>query len=337
VDLIKRLLRDRSIDVVVQTINSLRYVPKGAAKPLIEGAIGAYLGNEIVTASAQQSLQFDPEKPGGVTVKIDPAGLALLKQGREHFTGICFACHGADGKGMAAPDGQLIAPSLAGSPRVLGSPDALVRILLNGIVGEIDGKNYPGAMIPQRANDDLWLAQVATYIRNSFGNNVPAITPAEVARIRKAAGERPPYTLPELAPYLAIPRDRMSQWEFSASENSKEATRAVDGDLKTRWSTNKAREVGQWFQVDMKKPFRISRFVVDTTGSNGDFPKKFELRASKDGVTWSEPIASGDGKTIITLDFPNMKVAQYLRIVQNTKQGGFWSIHELGVYGTDAN
>src|SRR4030095_4797034 len=233
VELLKPLLRDRSIDVVVQTINSLRYVPKGAAKPLIEATTASYLGNEIVTASVQQSLQFDPQKPGGVTVKIDPAGLALLKQGREHFTGICFACHGADGKGAVAQDGKAIAPPLAGSPRVLGSPDALVRILLNGMVGEIDGKTYPAAMIPQRANNDLWTAQVVTYIRNSFGNSAPAVTPEEVARIRKAAGERSPYTLAELAPYLAVSRDRMSQWDFSASENSKEATRAVVGDMKT--------------------------------------------------------------------------------------------------------
>src|SRR4030095_15903701 len=187
-----------------------------------------------------------------------------------------FACHGPDGQGVETSDKVLLAPPLAGSARVLGSPEALVRIVVNGLVGEIDGKSYPGAMVPQKANDDIWIAEVLTYVRNSFGNIAPAITAGHVAAIRQAAGESPPHTLKDLAPYLSIPRDVMSRWAWSASHNSKEANRAIDGDLKTRWSTNTSREVGQWFQVDMGKPFEITRIVMDTTGSNGDFPKKFE-------------------------------------------------------------
>ncbi|MHA3770460.1 DUF7133 domain-containing protein [Verrucomicrobiota bacterium sgz303538] len=335
VESLKPLLKDSSTDVVVQVINSLRYVPEGAAKPLIETTAASFLGNEIVTASAQQSLQFDPAKPSGITVNIDPVGLALMKKGREQFTAICFACHGADGKGVVTSDKVQLAPPLAGSPRVLGSPEALVRIILNGLTGEVDGKSYPGAMIPQKANDDLWIAQVLTYIRNSFGNNAPTITPEEVARIRKAAGDRSPYTMGELADYLAVPRETMKNWVFSASENTKEVRRAIDGDLKTRWSTNTPREVGQWFQFDMGKRYQISRLTIDTSGSKGDFPKKYELLASDDGVKWS-PLSSGDGKTVLTIDLPQKPVTRFLRIVQNTKQGGFWSIHELGVYGTEA-
>ncbi len=39
-------------------------------------------------------------------------------------------------------------------------------------------------MVPMKANDDQWVAEVITYIRNSFGNSAPTITPAEVAAIR---------------------------------------------------------------------------------------------------------------------------------------------------------
>ncbi|RYD78227.1 MAG: hypothetical protein EOP84_14540, partial [Verrucomicrobiaceae bacterium] len=336
IEALRPLHKDQSIDVVVQVINSLRYVPGGVAKPLVETAARAYLGNEIVTATSQQSLQFDPKKPGGVTVKIDPVGLALMKKGHEHFTAICFACHGADGKGIVSADKVLVAPPLAGSARVLGNPEALVRIILHGITGEIDGRSYPSAMIPQKANDDRWIAEVLTYIRNSFGNSAPTITPEEVARIRKDAGEHPPYTLSDLAPFLPIPKDTVSQWVLSSSENTKEVRRAVDGDMKTRWSTNKSREDGQWFQLDMNKPYTLSRLTIDTTGSNNDFPKKFELLTSEDGVKWSKPIVSGDGKTVIALDFPNRVVTRFLRIVQKTNQGGFWSIHELAVYGSEA-
>jgi putative membrane-bound dehydrogenase-like protein len=336
VKLVAPLLKDSSIDVVVQAINSLRYVPAGAARPSVEAAAAAHLGNEIVTASAQQSLQFDPAKPTGIKVNIDPVGLALMKKGQEHFTTICFACHGADGKGVITSDKVQLAPSLAGSPRVIGSPEALVRIVLHGITGDIDGKSYPGAMIPQKANDDLWVAQVLTYIRNSFGNTAPTITPEDVAKIRKATTDRQqPYVMTELALFLAIPREATSKWVFSASENSKEARRALDGDAKSRWSTNKSREEGQWFQFDMGKPFEVSRLSIDTTDSKNDFPKKFELRKSDDGVKWSEPIYSGDGKTVITIDLPPKTVTRFLRVIQKTAQGGFWSIHELGVYGAE--
>src|SRR5204863_9217991 len=123
----------------------------------------------------------DPAKPTGIKVNIDPVGLALMKKGQEHFTTNCFACHGADGKGVITSDKVQLAPPLTGSPRVIGSPEALVRIVLHGITGEIDGKNYPGAMIPQKANDDLWIAQVLTYIRNICGNTAPIITTEEVA------------------------------------------------------------------------------------------------------------------------------------------------------------
>jgi hypothetical protein len=50
-------------------------------------------------------------------------------------------------------------------------------------------------------------------------------------------------------------------------------------------------------------------------------------------VTWSKPIYSGEGKTITTLGLPPKTVTRFLRVVQKTAQGGFWSIHELSVYG----
>ncbi|MEA3210369.1 MAG: hypothetical protein QOE70_3426 [Chthoniobacter sp.] len=152
---VEPLLKDRAIDVVVQTINSLRFVPAKAAHPQIQIAMAGHPGNEIVAASAQQSLQFDPEHPSGIGVKIDPVGMALIRKGSEHYSQICFACHGADGKGVVTSDGLHLAPPLAGSPRVNGSAAALVRIVLHGLVGEVDGKNYPGLMVPQKANDEV--------------------------------------------------------------------------------------------------------------------------------------------------------------------------------------
>ncbi len=330
------LLKDTSPDVITQAINSLRYVPNKASHAAIQTAAAAHPWNEIVTASSRQSVQFDPAKPSGPGVKIDPVGMALMRKGSDHYAQTCFACHGPDGKGIVATDGARLAPSLAGSPRVNGSPDAVVRILLHGLTGEVDGKTYIGLMVPWKANDDQWMAEVLTYIRNSFGNTAPTIIPAEVAAIRSVDGaERPQYTLAELAPFLAFPRDEMSQWAFKASDKENEIKRAWDGDPKTRWSSGRAQKEGMWFQFDMKKPHLLTRVTLDSVASKDDYPRKYEVRVSDDGEKWSDPIVTGTGAAMTTINFPKKTVSRFVRITQTgSDKGCFWSFNELAVYGT---
>lgn len=332
---VEPLLKDKSLDVVVQAIDSLRWVPAKGAHAVMSAAAVAHPGNEIVVASLQQSLQFDPLHPSGIGIKIDPVGMALIKNGAEHFAQICFACHGPDGKGVISSDGLTLAPPLAGSPRVLGSPEALVRIVLHGLVGEVDGKNYLGLMIPQNANDDRWIAEILTYVRNSFGNSAATITPEQVAKIRAAAGQHAPYTLAELAPWLTVPRAVTSQWSFTTSDNPKTLKYLIDGDLKTRWSSNHPQAGGEWLQFDMAQPYLLTGLTLDATPSKDDYPRKYEILASEDGEHWSKPIATGAGATVTAIEFPPHTVARHLRINQSgTAKGNFWSINELQVYGT---
>jgi len=235
---------------------------------------------------------------------------------------------------VVTSDGMHLAPPLAGSPRVLGSPDALVRIVLHGLTGEVDAKTYPGLMLPQKANDDLWMAEILTYIRNSFGNSAPTITPQQVAAIRAATSDHPPFTLAELAPYLTVPRSMTSQWTFTASDNEKGMKFAFDGDAKTRWSTNKPQAAGQWLQFDMGKPYLLTGMTLDATASKDDYPRTYEVRTSSDGEHWSNPVASGTGAMVTAIPFPAGTVTRYVRIVQNgATKGNFWSINELSVYG----
>ncbi|RBP43610.1 mono/diheme cytochrome c family protein [Roseimicrobium gellanilyticum] len=329
------LLKDPSPDVVVQAVNSLRYVPKKGGHAAIQAAATAHPWNEIITASARQSLQFDPEKPSGISVRIDPVGMALMRKGSEHYQQLCFACHGSDGKGVVTSDGLHLAPPLANSPRVVGSPDALVRIVLHGLMGEVDGKTYPGAMVPMKANDDQWVAEVVTYIRNSFGNNAPTITPAEVKTIRADSDRLEPYTLAELAPYLAVTRDVMTQWAFSASLKDHETKRAWDGDAKSRWSTGTPQRPGQWFQFDMRQPHVLTRIALDSLASKDDYARGYEVRVSDDGEKWSEPIVTGKGAAMTMINFPPKTVSRFVRITQTgSDKGCFWSFNEMAVYGT---
>src|SRR4029078_10398595 len=79
-------------------------------------------------------------------------------------------------------------------------------------------------MVPMNSYSDAELANVLTYIRNSFGNRAPAVEPAAVAARRARASARTSYsTLEELTsqiPALAVPRERFkrrAEWKLAVN------------------------------------------------------------------------------------------------------------------------
>jgi mono/diheme cytochrome c family protein len=308
-------------------------------KKLILDVAAKYTGNEIITASAQQSSQFDVDNPSPLNPKLDPQAMALAKKGHDHYVQLCFACHGLDGKGIVSADGQRMGPTLAGSPRVLGNKEAMTRIVLHGLMGELDGKTYAGLMLPMKANDDQWIAEVLTYVRTAFGNSASVISKNDVARTRAATKDRvAPYTMAELGDLVPVSPEIMKKWTFTASDNSKNATNAVDGNPGSRWDTGGSQKAGQWFQFDMGKTWSLSQLSVECLGSANDYPRGWEVRTSNDGNTWSEPIAKGKANAaMLEIQLPKGTTARYVRIIQNEsgKTGLFWSIHELTVSGAE--
>jgi mono/diheme cytochrome c family protein len=130
------------------------------------------------------------------------AAVNLPKMGKAAYESICLSCHLANGAGQ--PAGQI--PPLAESEWVTGSEERLVRIVLHGLSGpiQVKGTTYTGAaQMPQFSNQPGWndtkIAAVLTYIRQSFGNSAPEISPQQVAAIRAKDGERKPMTADELS------------------------------------------------------------------------------------------------------------------------------------------
>ena len=115
-----------------------------------------------------------PAQQGGVQ--------ASISRGKQVYMEQCLSCHQADAGGV-----QGMNPSLIKAKFVLGDKTKLVKIVLNGLTGvEIDGDSYNGVMAPHADLTDLQIADVLTYIRNSFGNKASAVTPAQVKAIRAA-------------------------------------------------------------------------------------------------------------------------------------------------------
>ncbi|MFK8048117.1 MAG: family 16 glycoside hydrolase [Halioglobus sp.] len=140
----------------------------------------------------------------GVT-PLSPEQMALMAKGKQ-FYGQCGACHGSNGAGIAG-----LAPMLANSPWVLGPPEWLGRIILQGMNGpvEIDGEIWDGLMPPHGHMahlDDSNLAGLMTYLRRAWGNKADPVSKELVASIREASAARSKsWTVSELE---AVPFDR---------------------------------------------------------------------------------------------------------------------------------
>lgn len=128
----------------------------------------------------------------------------LITDGETMYFKSCVSCHGADGKGVTLPGTDtMLAPALAGSNRVNGPPEQLVPVLINGLLGPIEGRSYEGQfMVPASAlgitRDDR-LAETISYIRYSWGNKAGSINKDEIKAFRQKHEKRTtPWTDDEL-------------------------------------------------------------------------------------------------------------------------------------------
>jgi fibronectin type 3 domain-containing protein len=123
-----------------------------------------------------------------------------------------------------------------------------------------------------------------------------------------------------------------SGWIASASVNSGNASKAIDGTASTRWDTSGPQTPGQWFQINMGSTNSFYKLVLDATASPNDYPRGYQVEVSNDGVNWSSSIATGAGSSAITtITFPS-QTARYIRVTQTGSAGNYWSIHEFNVY-----
>jgi mono/diheme cytochrome c family protein len=76
-------------------------------------------------------------------------------------------------------------PPLTQTSWVLGDKTRLVKVILNGMQGvDIDDESYANVMPGFESLTDQQIADVLTYVRNSFGNKATAVSAPEVKAIR---------------------------------------------------------------------------------------------------------------------------------------------------------
>ncbi len=171
---------------------------KGAIAMLkVEGAANqiVYSGKEVDAVYIGKAAESgDSEKrvaalkaEVAAEIKGNPKIASLTKEiqmekGKGVFMQTCFVCHQLNGEGLP---NQI--PPLAKSDffEKMTNEEA-IHTVIAGRTGEVivNGKKYNGTMTPLNYLSDDQIANVLTYVRNSFGNSGAAVSAEEVKRVR---------------------------------------------------------------------------------------------------------------------------------------------------------
>ena len=103
-----------------------------------------------------------------------------IEKGKLVYEQYCLTCHQVDGSGV--PN---LNPPLIKTAFVAGDKKKLISIVLKGLNDvEVNGETYSNPMPPFDFMSDEEIANVLTYVRNSFTNKGSAVTAAEVKASR---------------------------------------------------------------------------------------------------------------------------------------------------------
>ncbi len=196
--LLMQAVRDENSRVRLDAIVAASWIGKEKGLPILAEAKKKPMDEWMIHAheTAVAHLSGIPVKKAKEIAEksaLKDKELELFTMGKKIYTkeGYCGTCHQADGKGLTASG----FPPLAGTKWVTGNEDRAIKIVLKGLLGQIDvnGKTYPGQvpMTPfEGLLNDKEVAAVLTYVRNSFGNKASAISPEKVKIVRASVANQ---------------------------------------------------------------------------------------------------------------------------------------------------
>lgn len=139
-----------------------------------------YLGDKSVS-SAPITAAASASAKGTLTLAQQ------IKAGGALYNGTCSVCHQAAGEGIPT-----VFPPLAKSDFLNADKVRAIGAVLNGLTGPVtvNGNTYNSVMPPMSQLNDDEVANILTYVLNSFGNNGGQVSAADVAH-QRANTERP--------------------------------------------------------------------------------------------------------------------------------------------------
>jgi mono/diheme cytochrome c family protein len=175
-------LKSWSVDDIVEYLQSGRNGKSHAGGPMSEVVVNST--SQMSDADVRAIAVYLKDLPAGAPEPaVSPPPPAQMANGEKIYRGACVACHELDGS--SAPR---IYPPLPGNANLQSAdPSSTLRIILDG-AESVTTPRAPnkGSMPAYPKLSDQDIADVATYIRNSWGNAAPAVTAREVGTARKA-------------------------------------------------------------------------------------------------------------------------------------------------------
>jgi mono/diheme cytochrome c family protein len=359
--LYNKALKDSDNEVVMQAIFTQKFlkVPeyeKGIKETLVSNkSAGVKLIGEQIIAPPKPRTNGPFNGP-----ELSKEQKGILERGELVFAELCSQCHGNDGMGKSMGNGKLLAPALAGSFRIQQHPEYAVRVLLHGLEGSIEGKNYAGGLMqPMKEQSDQWIADVVSYIRNGLSNDASFVSPAQVAAIRantsKQAGMYKFEALMKQVPVEFVPDQ---SWKFYATHT---ASTRVGGNASPKsafnyegWSTGKTQEKDMVFQVEFPSEYTFSEFHFTSSSSfkrgqrpkpgetpeyTHTYPRNITVEASMDGLDWKvvqANVKGTQGDNMITLPatrakFMRLKLAEAVNAAADEVTP--WSMRSMKIFG----
>jgi mono/diheme cytochrome c family protein len=155
---------------------------------------GSYYKEAMPIANSPESLALNDEERLTIRQWVDAGALRgvapppdgpktkaeRIQLGKRLFTSICAACHQPTGQGR--PN---VFPPLAGSDFLNADKSRAIKIVISGRQGDVvvNGMKYNSNMPAFPLNDDD-IANVLTFVYNSFGNAGLEVPPEEVSVLR---------------------------------------------------------------------------------------------------------------------------------------------------------
>jgi mono/diheme cytochrome c family protein len=180
-------LKSWSVEDVVEYLQSGRNGKSHAGKLMAEVVVNST--SKMNDGDVHAMAVYLKDLPAGIPEPaVTPLTQAQMTDGARIYQA-CAACHEADGTGSPR-----IYPPLPGNANLQSSdPSSTLRIILDGAQTVTTPRAPNAGSMPaySRKLTDQEIADVATYIRNAWGNAAPAVTPGQVAKARRESAGNP--------------------------------------------------------------------------------------------------------------------------------------------------
>ena len=174
-------LKSWSVEDITEYLQSGRNGRSHAGKLMAEVVVNST--SKMSDADVRAMAVYLKDLPAGPPEPVvTPPPQAQMTDGARIYQA-CAACHEADGTGSPR-----IYPPLPGNANLQSAdPSSTLRIILDGALTVTTPRAPNSGSMPAYSRKllDQEIADVATYIRNSWGNAAPAVTPAQVAKARR--------------------------------------------------------------------------------------------------------------------------------------------------------